>query len=304
MRRTHQSGMRRHPLTRVGLAAAVASTLVGCGREESGDLAAQAYPARGLVWQDEFVGAAGAPPDPKTWTAELGAGGWGNEELQSYTGRRENLAQTGRGQLAITARREAFTGADRIAAGWTSARITTLDKKTIGFGTVAVRVKVPKGQGMWAAAWTMGTNIREVGWPACSEHDILESLNDATEAIQTSHGPQPGVRDWSASVRTKSATSYADGWHVFSVTRTKGKVSYAIDGIVTRTVTRKDMPAEAAWTLDTPQYMLLNLAVGGTFPGPPDATSPAQATYLVDWVRVWPAGSRYPTLRAPAATAG
>ncbi len=128
-----------------------------------------------LVWHDEFDGPNGSPPDPKKWTYDLGGGGWGNQELESYTNRAEN-AHIENGNLVITARKENFEGSDHIAREFTSARLKTQGLFSQTYGRFEARIKIPSGQGMWPAFWMLGDNISSVGWPKCGEIDIMENI--------------------------------------------------------------------------------------------------------------------------------
>ncbi len=119
-----------------------------------------------LAWHDEFAGPAGSSPDPLVWTAQLGGGGWGNGELQTYTDAPENVALDGAGHLVISAR-ATTTGSGGTA--WTSARISTAGKRTAGHGLFQVRARVPSGAGIWPAAWTLGQDSDQVGWPRFGE---------------------------------------------------------------------------------------------------------------------------------------
>lgn len=235
---------------------------------------------RPLLWQDMFNGPAGSLPDPAIWTAELGGGGWGNEELQTYTDASENVALDGEGHLVLSAR-----AGDQ--AAWTSARITTFGKRTARHGLFEVRARVPSGAGIWPAAWTLGENIQYVGWPRCGEIDIIESIGDATTALQTVHGPGGDSRNWQRGAVTPVDQPLAEDFHTYSADWTEDRVTFAIDGEVTGVVQMSDVPADGTWPFTGPQYLLLNVAVGGRLPGPPDASTPRVASMAVDWVRVY-----------------
>ncbi|MGY1987066.1 glycoside hydrolase family 16 protein [Blastococcus sp. SYSU DS0669] len=254
---------------------ALVAGLAGCGADRSDD--------RALLWAEEFDGPAGSPPDPDVWSPELGGGGWGNEELQTYTAERANLALDGEGNLAITAR--ATGPADDPL--WTSARVTTFGARTFHHGRIEVRAKVPSGNGIWPAAWTLGQDIQRVGWPACGEIDLIESIGPATEALQTVHGPRPDGTNWMQSVVTPVDEPLSEEFHVYGADWSADRITFSIDGRTTGTASRADVPDGGTWPFDSPQYVLLNVAVGGRLPGPPDASTPRTATMLVDWVRVY-----------------
>jgi beta-glucanase (GH16 family) len=248
--------------------ALVLTGLTGCSGEEE----------RPLVWEDQFDGPAGSFPDRSSWTAELGGGGWGNNEVQTYTDAPENVALDGDGHLVLSAR-VGDTGE------WTSARITTFGRRVAHGGLVEVRAKLPAGAGIWPAAWTLGQDIQEVGWPRCGEVDLVESVGDAGEALQTVHGPRADSGRWQRGVRTPVPEPLSAGFHTYSADRTGDRIVFAVDGRETGTVSTGDLPADGTWPFDGPQYLLLNVAVGGDLPGPPDASTPRVASMVVDWVR-------------------
>ena len=239
-----------------------------------------------LVASDEFNGAAGAGVNWFAWNALEGAGGWGNAELQSYTSRASNLSMDGRGSLRIVARRETYTGRDGITAPWTSARI--LSKVPVQYGRIEARMWLPAGQGLWPALWTVGTDITSKGWPACGEIDIAESVNSLSAVSGTLHGPSSvAPYRWQLTGSTKPAGGIGNAWHTFAVDWRPGLVTWLYDGVPYRSIARADLPAGATWAFDKQHYVQLDLAVGGTWPGPPDATTPSTATMLVDYVRVY-----------------
>jgi len=231
-----------------------------------------------VVWEDQFAGPAGAFPDRASWTAELGGGGWGNRELQTYTDAPENVRLDGEGHLVISARRD---GAGR----WTSARITTWGRRTARTGRFEVRARLPAGSGLWPAAWTLGQDIQQVGWPRCGEVDLVESVGDARTALQTVHGPRGADGHWQAGVRTAAVRPLSEAFHTYRADCAHDRVTFAIDDRVTGVVTVDDVPADGSWWAGE-QYLLLNVAVGGDLPGPPDGTTAPVADLVVDWVRI------------------
>jgi beta-glucanase (GH16 family) len=259
----------------LALRATCAFVLAGMGL--TGSAAEQERP---LLWQDLFNGPAGSFPDPAIWTPELGGGGWGNEELQTYTDAPENVALDGEGHLVLSAR-----AGDQ--AEWTSARITTLGKRTARHGLFQIRARLPSGTGIWPAAWTLGQNIQQVGWPQCGEIDIIESIGDATTAWQTVHGHRGNSTDWQSGVVTPMDRPLSEDFHTYSADLTEDRITFAIDGKVTGVVQTGDAPADGTWPFTGPQFLLLNVAVGGRMPGPPNASTPRVASMVVDWVRVY-----------------
>src|SRR4029450_9223570 len=147
--------------------------------------------SRRLVWSDEFNGARNSPVD-RRWRHETG-GAWGEGELQSYTSRKANSYQDGRGRLRIVARAERFTGMDSITRAYTSARISTEDRYSFRYGLFEARLQMPAGRGVWPAFWALGGDIDDVGWPECGEIDVMEHLGqEPTTGSGTSHGPRGG----------------------------------------------------------------------------------------------------------------
>lgn len=241
------------------------------------------------LWDEEFDGPAGAPPDPSRWNFDTGGGGWGNEELQSYTARPENAELDGEGHLVITARKESYAGADGIHREYTSARLQTLGKFEFTYGTLEARIEVPEGKGLAPAFWTLGNDAYQGrhGWPACGEIDAMEVFNFAPDTVHGHlHGPWPGdPTDIGGSARDPE--SLAAGFHVYAVEWTPTQISFALDGRTYETISRSDLPSTYSWPFQRPNFILLNLAVGGNWPGAPNAATQFPARMLVDWVRVW-----------------
>jgi beta-glucanase (GH16 family) len=243
---------------------------------------------RKLIWSDEFNGSAGASPDSK-WSFDTGGGGWGNEELESYTSRPGNADLDGQGHLAITARAEKYTGADGMTRDYTSARLQTLNTFQFQYGVVEARIQVPAGQGLVGQFWALGNEAYEgaEAWPGCGEIDTMEVLGSEPNVVNgTLHAPwawaPTGVQG-----TTESATPLSAGFHVYSVEWAPERISFMLDGAVYKTVTPADLPAGAPWPFKHPYFLLLDLAVGGEWPGSPDASTHFPAQMLVDWVRVW-----------------
>jgi hypothetical protein len=239
-----------------------------------------------LFWSDEFNAPAGTPPDPASWTHQTG-GRWSNgEELQCYTTRRENASHDGAGHLQIVARRETFACGDNTNQ-YTSARINTKGKREFQYGYIEARMKVPPGQGIWPAFWTLGADLDAVGWPASGEIDVLEVIGrEPTVAHQTIHGPTAGGGHWQIANHTTGAPWHED-FHTYGVLWLPDRITFFVDGTLKRTLTPSDLAAGWQWAFNKRHFLLLNLAVGGTWPGYPDATTPFPATLLVDYVRAY-----------------
>jgi beta-glucanase (GH16 family) len=242
-----------------------------------------------LVWSDEFSSANGSAPDSTKWTYVVGGSGWGNHELQSYTSRPQNV-QIQKGNLVITALRENYTGADGIARNYTSARLKTQNLFTQAYGRFEARIKIPKGQGIWPAFWMLGNDINQNGWPKCGEIDIMENIGREPGIIHGSlHGPSSTAptSDLTATVSLPTGQNYSDDFHIYAIEWEPGSVRFYVDSNNYATFTRSQWPAGGQWVFDHPFFILLNVAVGGVWPGTPDATTQSPQQMLVDYVRVY-----------------
>ena len=248
--------------------------------------------AETLLWSDEFD--SGTAPNPDVWTPDLGNWGWGNNELQNYTSDPANL-RVENGNLVIAARKSGSGS----GASFTSARIKSIDNLTVKYGTIEARIKVPDlGDGLWPAFWTLGNNFSQIGWPFCGELDVMEM------------GHVSGVNGGVVNRRTGSAAhwdsfgNYAsygefydaaidlnDDFHVFRMEWTPDLVSTYIDG---NRVWSMDISSTAEFSeFHAPHFILLNLAVGGSFTGiynPDGITASFPAEYLIDYVRIYDNG--------------
>ncbi len=235
-----------------------------------------------LVWSDEFEGPAGQAPDDANWNYDVGGDGWGNRQLEHNTDRPENVSLDGEGNLAITARLEPFQG-----NAFTSGRITSAGKVEAEYGRIEARILLPEGRGIWPAFWMLGSNFEQVGWPQCGEIDIMEYLGqDPGIVFGTVHGPGYSAGD---SIGEKTAVSGGAGgaFHVYAVEWEESEIRWYVDGVLYNTFTKDDVPAGGRWVYDHPHYLILNVAVGGTLPGNPDASTQFPQSMLVDYVRIY-----------------
>jgi beta-glucanase (GH16 family) len=241
-----------------------------------------------LVWSDEFNGPDGSAVDQSKWTAEVGGSGWGNNELQYYTTRTDNAYQSG-GSLIIRTNKEKYTGADGVSRDYTSSRLITKNKFTATYGRIEARLKMPYGQGIWPAFWLLGGNIDSVGWPQCGEIDIMENIGKEPSIIHgTLHGPGYSAdKGISSSYSLTGNQRFSDSFHTFAVEWEPNVVRFYCDGILYATKTPADLPKDKTWVYDHPFFILLNVAVGGFWPGNPDATTVFPQTMQVDYVRVY-----------------
>jgi beta-glucanase (GH16 family) len=244
---------------------------------------------RVLVWSDEFDGPAKSSPDSAKWSLETGGGGWGNNEMEYYTGRLQNAFIDGEGRLVINALREDYTGSDRVTRNYTSARLMTKGKFTQKFGRFEARIKLPSGQGIWPAFWMLGDDIDTVGWPNCGEIDIMENVGREPSANYGSlHGPgYSGGNPLSGVYKLPDGRRFSDAFHAFTIEWEPSGMRFYVDGNLYQTRTPADVPAGRKWVFDHPFFILLNVAVGGNWPGSPDATTSWPQSMLVEYVRVY-----------------
>lgn len=236
-----------------------------------------------LVWSDEFSQPDGSSPDPSKWVFDTGAGIWGNSELENYTSRTNNARIVG-GNLVIEARQESYQG-----SSYTSARIKTQTKIWWRYGRIEARIKIPRGQGIWPAFWVMGTNITSVGWPTCGEVDIMENIGKEPTLVHGSaHGPgYSGASGITGPCGLFGGGAYADDFHIYALEWTTNKLAWFVDGLQYFSVTPSSLPSSSAWVFTNAQFILLNVAVGGVWPGNPDGTTVFPQQMLVDYVRVY-----------------
>lgn len=237
---------------------------------------------RTLLWGNEFDGPAGDPPDPTMWIVQTGDGGWGNDELQTYT--TDAVALDGEGALAITARIEEVDGETR----YTSGRITSQSLGSFVHGRLEARIRLPEGQGLLPAFWLLGDDLYLVGWPESGEIDVVETPNDTSTSVHHVHGPSDSPSGKaSAAGSLRHATRLADDYHVYAVERTPGRIELSVDGEVALVATEEEWPTDARWVFDKPFHALFSLAIGGRWPGPPDETTPAASVLSIDWIRLY-----------------
>ena len=238
------------------------------------------YDGMNLVWEDEFEGNS---LNLAHWTHESGTGqnGWGNNELQFYRSQNTSIQN---GHLVITAKKENFNGSE-----YTSSRIITKDKREFRYGRIDIRAVLPRGQGMWPALWMLGSNFSEVGWPACGEIDIMEMVggNGRENTVHgTVHWQANGQRaEFGGSYRLSSGT-LADQFHVYSIIWDARSIRWLIDNKEYHVI--DTTPAE----LDEFRrsfFFIFNVAVGGNWPGSPDANTTFPQHMIVDYVRVFQA---------------
>ncbi|MDQ6609001.1 MAG: family 16 glycosylhydrolase [Bacteroidota bacterium] len=239
------------------------------------------YPGYSLVWNDEF---SGTTLDANTWNYEIGngSGGWGNHELEYYTNSTKNVFVSN-GNLIIEARKEPTGGFN-----YSSARLTTQNKKSFTYGRVDIRAKLPKGKGVWPALWMLGNNINTIGWPASGEIDILELLGqEPSKSYGTLHyGATSATHGSKGTYYTLNGTSFYDQFHVFSMEWKLDQVKLFVDNNLFLTVNKTDV-GSSPYPFNAPFFFIFNVAVGGDWPGSPDATTTFPQRMIVDYIRVF-----------------
>jgi beta-glucanase (GH16 family) len=246
-----------------------------------------------LVWADEFNGPANTAPDPQNWTYDEGNKRWGNNELETYCAYRSNTTPCsaaapnayvgGDGYLHIVARRS-------IKNTYTSARLKGQGLHSFRYGRLEARVKMPAGQGFWPAFWMLGDDIGRNPWPACGEIDIMESVG---KSPKINYGSIHGLGFTGTSITTAYTLPdgrFADAFHTFGILWSPQLMKFYVDdpSNVYATYTPASLTAGGIWPFDSRKFFfLLNMAVGGDWPGSPDATSIFPQEMLVDYVRVY-----------------
>ena len=233
-----------------------------------------------LVMSDEFD--VNGKPNSEIWNYNIGTGnnGWGNGELQYYTDRTENVTVQN-GVLLITARKESFNG-----SSYTSARLLTKGKFEQAYGRYEARIRVPYGQGIWPAFWLLGANSDTVVWPQCGEIDIMEYRGqNPTTILGTVHGPgYSGGNSISKSYNLLN-DRFDTGFHVYGIEWGPEYINFYVDDVLYNQITPSDVTGE--WVFDKPFYIIINLAVGGSFVGSPNSETVFPQTMLIDYVRVY-----------------
>lgn len=268
----------------------------------SSDIASQTFsadiPSGTLVWSDEFANSTSAniAPNASVWTYDTGSGGWGNQELETYCAWNSSSSPCDAGNPNVYVGTDGYLHivARQPSSGvYTSARLKTQGLFSLAYGRLEARMQLPEGQGLWPAFWTLGNNIAKVNWPACGEQDIMEHIN----------APQP---DWVAGsihgTNLNMSQQFSGGpgqsfsvsdWHTYGVIWSPNTVEFYVDAptnvYATFTKAGAAGQAGAVWPFDNGSgaYILLNLAVGGAWPGSPNASTPFPSQVLVDYVRIY-----------------
>lgn len=234
-----------------------------------------------LWWSDEFEAELDDPINDEYWTCEEG-GGWGNRQREYDTTRIENVAHNGEGMLVITAREQGFRG-----YRYTSARCNTNDKVEFSYGRVEARIDIPEGQGIWPAFWMLGADFPDTIWPDAGEIDIMEFVGkEPLLTFGTIHGPgYSGAAGIGSEYEHEEPPS--DDFHVYGIEWEPGLIRWYVDDEYFLELTPDDLPPNSEWVFDHDFFLLINLAVGGNWPGDPDETTVFPQEMVIDWVRVY-----------------
>jgi beta-glucanase (GH16 family) len=268
----------------------VASAATGAAHADPSDVSASPsdVSAAAVVFSDTFDGAAGSAVNSSRWSLETGDN-VNNHERQYYTSGTNNAALDGQGHLVITAKKEnpanyqCWYG----TCQYTSARMNTSGKFSAQYGHVEARMKIPRGQGMWPAFWMLGTDIGSVGWPNSGEIDVMENVGYEPSTIHgTIHGPgYSGSAGIGSGYTLPNGQAFADAFHTFAVDWAPNSIKWSVDGVVYQTRTPADVGGNA-WAFNKPFFLILNLAVGGYWPGDPNSSTVFPAQLVVDSVSV------------------
>ena len=232
-----------------------------------------------IVWHDEFDG---TELDRENWTFDIGGNGWGNQEWQAYTDRPENV-RLEEGMLVIEAREEPEFVRGR---SYSSARIKTQGLNAWQYGRIEARIKLPYGQGIWPAFWMLGEDLNKKGWPAAGEIDIMEFIGREPDHIYaTVHAPGYSGGDGAGSNITLTPETLRNDFHVYAIEWEENEIRWYFDDRQYFKLTPEDVPDQ--WIFDHPFFIILNLAVGGRWPGYPDDTTVFPQYLIVDYVRVY-----------------
>lgn len=247
---------------------------------DAGYTSPASYPGMNLVWSEEFNG---SQLNTNDWNYDVGDGcpncGWGNNELEYYTAG-ENLYFSG-GKMIIEARKESKGGKN-----YTSTRLTSLGKRSFKFGRIDMRAKLPKGQGMWPAFWMMGETFPTLGWPTCGEIDIMEFLGHDVSKVYSAIHFKFGAGPRNITKSLINASPLPDEYHVFSLVWVQDSFKTLIDDKMIGEFKLSDL-AGTSYPFNEKFYFLINLAVGGNWPGAPNASTYFPQWYYVDYIRVF-----------------
>jgi len=280
----------------LGLLVLIGIGVSSCNLDETQEVAT----LNNIIMQDEFN--EDGVPNPALWTYDLGDGtangldvGWGNNELQYYTDRPENVVVEN-GMLVITAREESFEG-----ASYTSARITTQNLFEQQYGRFEARIRLPLGKGLWPAFWLLGNDCDQNPWPNCGEIDVMEYLGDAPTIVFGSvHGPGYNAGDSVSKEYEIPNARFDSEFHIFGIEWSPNRINFYVDDVLYQSITPdsitdeaqesiedSELPNAGEWVFNRPFYIIMNVAVGGNLPGAPNDETVFPQRMFVDYVRVY-----------------
>lgn len=249
------------------------------GIPEEGYTGASSYSGYSLVWEEEFTG---STLNADNWTYEIGTGnnGWGNNELQYYREQNTNLFG---GNLVIEAKQQNFG-----SRNYTSSRLVTLGKQEFQYGRMDIRAALPKGQGIWPAIWMLGSNFNQVGWPACGEIDIMELVGHQPNRVHGTvhYGVDFNQHQYRGESITLSEGVFADEFHLFTIIWEEDHIEWLVDDVPFFEFNRGDT-GNQPWPFNDDFFFIINLAVGGNWPGSPNASTEFPQYLFVDYIRVF-----------------
>lgn len=242
-------------------------------------------PYTNLVWSDEFNG---TTLDTTNWTLETGGGGFGNNEREYYTNG-QNLTFTG-SEMIIHARQENPAGYTCWygTCTYTSSRLKSAGKREFKYGRIEARLQIPYSQGIWPAFWMLGNNMGTAGWPTAGEIDIMENIGKEPSILHgTVHGPNYSGSNGIGGPYTLPSGQLHDAYHVYAVEWEENVMRWYIDGTLYFTLTKSTVETHGQWVFDHPFFIIMNVAVGGAWPGDPDGTTVMPQQMKIDYVRVY-----------------
>jgi beta-glucanase (GH16 family) len=277
--------------SRVAAIVAMSAALVGTSLLQAPAQAQQQAPqaanaALATTFEDNFDGPAGQAPDAGKWRYDIGGSGWGNDERQYYTNSTRNSAKDGNGNLVITARQE--SGGFQCHYGtcqYTSARLLTAQTFTQTYGRWEARIKIPGTQGVWPAFWMLGA--QGGGWPNNGEIDIMENIGREPNTVHgTIHGPgYSGAEGIGAAYNSPNGQPFRNDFHTYRVDWAPDSITWFVDGVQYQRRTPADLGGDQ-WVFNHPFFLIMNVAVGGYWPGYPDGSTQMPQTMTIDYVRV------------------
>lgn len=244
----------------------------------TGYVSPESYANLSLTWEEDFNGAS---LNLNNWSYEIGTGsnGWGNNELQYY---REENTSLQDGHLVITAKKESVGSSE-----YTSSRLVTMNKHNFRYGRIDVRAALPRGQGIWPAVWMLGTNFPSVGWPASGEIDIMEMVggNGRENTVHgTVHWQNQGQHAEFGGSKTRASGTYSDEFHVYSIIWTENQIRWLVNDEQYHAI---DTSPDELDEFRKPFFFIVNLAVGGNWPGSPNNSTTFPQHLIVDYIRVF-----------------